>query len=906
MTRHLIYILIVLLAIGSWCGEFRWSAKNTGMADCGYSVALDGASVFYNPAHAGAFSGGVLTFGYGLPLAGIESDAKSMYIAYSRPLGWEAGAALKCNYESIPGYKLLRLGGDFAYRFEIAGTLTVAAGIDWLQRNFDDIPIDDPIRAGGTTASGIAVNAGLLWQPNDKIGIGISAIDINEPKLALENDASATELPLRLGIGVSYRLINYFTPEIAVSWRSFVIGEKENPELRVGFFGGLPSGILKWRCGTTQHVFNIGAGWHTSSMFGGLDIDYALGLPLESSLLGAGETQHYFGISITGKQVRKRKGDLEIQQLQFSGEMNANKPVDITITIRNRGAITIESIPLSLAVNDGGKWKTIYPSQYVDLLEPGDTAVVQWTWKPKSEGIYTLNAAVDDDGSTVPLVSGHIDEKNENNNLISRNITISSADTLAINPEVSSLSATQVIVKVEEEPVVPVAFFQPGSAKLDSAAIVLADIFVNRFSQNPDAELHIFGYYDESDGDANPESLALARADAFRASILSYAPKLADRIFIDRSHDVRSTRISSRFSTGTTQITEENRRVEFSTSIKSFPDGVVTKELALELIERNPEFLLVILSERDESSTFAEGLGKSDSIRNLLIRRDSNLEKRIVAESKLSEESGIVYQVDPDGLIVRPRERYPIAEQWREPDPPTNVIRIDRKGFESATGWELSAKCLDCEFSHVIDIGIGEPPDSIVWDWTLGNRRYIAPNYQYQIFIKIDLPDSSREFVSQQEINVIPRQRVEAIENMLLVEFVFDESEPLSKYLERRLFNFAHEFVVRVDSGYSQKAEIQGHTDNIGTERRNLELSEQRAKREYNLMRDFIAYFADVSLENLDRWLAEHNCEISYKGYAFEKSYTLRGKLIGSNDTPYGRSINRRVTLEYTYEREWE
>ncbi len=895
-------IIITILLVGAivFAGEFQWNAKNTGLADCGFSIPLDAGSIFYNPAFASSFGGGVLSIGYGIPFAGIENSAKSGYFAYTRPLGWSAGLAAIGNFEDISAYKMLRVGGDFAYRIALAGTLSLGVGIDWLQRSYD-LPPDDPLHNRGNP-SAVSFDFGLLWQITDKFSTGFSAIDVNEPDLAIEENAPAANLPRRMNAGISYRLTNYFIPEVAITYRSFTVGDKSNPEYILGFYGGLKSRTLFWRGGISSDVANIGLGWHLNSVFGGLDFDYAFGLPLQSSLRSAGQTQHYFGITFYGKQVRVRKGDVKIQNLKISGEYKAKKPLKISATIINDGPIKLLSIPCALAVNDGKNWKTIYPTKYIDSLASGQSTEIEWNWRPKKEGKYIVRVAADDNGKNIPDVSGHIDEKDEDNNVITKEISISASDTIVIEPKISTLSATQLIVKVEEEPVVPVVFFPAGSALLDKKGSQFLDILADRLAKNPDAVVTVYGYYDKSDGNKEPGFIADARAEAVKNQLLARNPKLGNRIFIAANYDVQRPRLTNRYVKNDSRVSDENRRVEFSVSTKSgavdFPE-----QDAIKLLKRNDDFLLVIVGERLKSESEGAGLARADSVRKIILSKNPYLHNKVVVEEKIGADKKILYEIDPDGIVVRPRERYPVSEQWKDPEPARNVIKIRRRGFDNVHRWKVVVESEDNTLIHTIDSGSGVPPDSIIWDWTVGKGRFLAPNNSYRLHIELETPEGDKQYFSAEKIRVVPRQKVEAIENMLLVEFVFDESEPLSKYLERRLFNFAEKFVARADSGYSQSAEIQGHTDDIGSERRNKELSAQRAEREYSIMRRFIAYFAKIPVDKLDGWLSEHNCSLSYRGYASEKPYTLRGKLLGDNSSPYGRSINRRVTLEYHYEK---
>ena len=72
------------------------------------------------------------------------------------------------------------------------------------------------------------------------------------------------------------------------------------------------------------------------------------------------------------------------------------------------------------------------------------------------------------------------------------------------------------------------------------------------------------------------------------------------------------------------------------------------------------------------------------------------------------------------------------------------------------------------------------------------------------------------------------------------------------------------------------KIKIAGHTDNIGSEKYNLELSKKRAKSVYNKLLEF-----GVSKEQL-----------SYIGFGFSQP-------VDNNKTDLGRSKNRRTEIIY-------
>ncbi len=107
----------------------------------------------------------------------------------------------------------------------------------------------------------------------------------------------------------------------------------------------------------------------------------------------------------------------------------------------------------------------------------------------------------------------------------------------------------------------------------------------------------------------------------------------------------------------------------------------------------------------------------------------------------------------------------------------------------------------------------------------------------------------------------------------LVIFFDFDKAHlrPESNNELRRLLNFMQKHP-------SVKVEIAGHTDNIGTDQKNMILSDQRAK----AVVDYL----------LDNQIPEER--MRYVGYGFHKPIALNQNADGS-DNPQGRQMNRRT-----------
>jgi outer membrane protein OmpA-like peptidoglycan-associated protein len=139
------------------------------------------------------------------------------------------------------------------------------------------------------------------------------------------------------------------------------------------------------------------------------------------------------------------------------------------------------------------------------------------------------------------------------------------------------------------------------------------------------------------------------------------------------------------------------------------------------------------------------------------------------------------------------------------------------------------------------------------------------------------------------------------------VQFVFDETEPTSHFLESRLDGLAFDLIGSAKDAQSPGIQFAGHTDIIGTEKYNLDLSERRAKKELSILRLYLAHHLGFkNTPELEKWFADNNVTIGAAGYGQTKPYSLQAisadgvpVVIGDNNTPRGRTINRRVTVEH-------
>ncbi|HDG68511.1 MAG TPA: hypothetical protein ENG11_05135, partial [candidate division Zixibacteria bacterium] len=209
---------------------------------------------------------------------------------------------------------------------------------------------------------------------------------------------------------------------------------------------------------------------------------------------------------------------------------------------------------------------------------------------------------------------------------------------------------------------------------------------------------------------------------------------------------------------------------------------------------------------------------------------------------------------------------------------------------------------------RLLAAGHGTPPPEVPWDWRGNDGEPPEPekNYFAYLYLKDNVGQVLAVKSDPVKINVT---RQEKRQELIIVNFTFGGTFPQSPYLEGRFERIASDFIEKaVQRKQIFKVVVGGHTDIIGSPAVNQRLSLERAKREErNLRQMLIALLKLKGNKELDMWLAEHNVSIEVKGYGSSRPYKVRiwdrgyfrDVLIGNNNYPEGRFVNRRVTLEY-------
>ena len=932
---------IAFLAVAAIGDSGEFGVKEAGKGLAGSATSLDATSIYTNPASAGlirssCFSAGYSRLAWGIGGAAIERGIGS-YV-YRRPEIGGAALSFSILNQDVSYYS--RLGLTIAPEFELfRRRFAVGLTGTWYQTGYrpsrftghDDGP--DPLFADATQKNAFGLSAGAIANVYRALWFGASARDINEPNLAFQDTVAYGKRPIELQAGFYYPFRSYFKPSLDLLWRNETINGDAFTRVRFGAEASLPKGF-RVRAGYDGTGIDAGLTLHSSSLFGGLDLDYAFVYPLESGLAEVGAVSHHFGLSIWAAERKPMRLDLVADGVEAIDRPVPNIPNRVEGRLQNIGHERTGGFSVTLASLDSvGKWRMIYPVKYLDGLPPDSAVTLSWNWKPKAAGEYTLRMTVDDDGSELPFINGRIEERKEDNNIAETKATVGSAGGFDFSIETRKAYVTRLEYVVEEKPLLPIIFFEPGEADIDSEDVALMGIYARRLRANPDAQLVVEGFFDPSDAVACTAAarLELRRAEALKSAIISFDDRLEDRIRIANSIDCAEPvyRIDpAKAIRDASAIAAENRRAELHIEFPAIDSAFAKYSLSegevdvpasfrfddavIELLKRNQDALLIVEGGFDADEDSTVGLARAEALRQAIYKHDRTLLPGKVRIFPGWNGAKVRATLNGEGILWAPMTSEPSVVGFENLEPETTTLHITPINFERIKIDSSRVEIItpDGQLVRRISDKPGMPPRSVDWDWHDEGGHLIKPDSWVRVRVTTFLAGRKNEFVSQgkegrMQVRVKDIQR--SIHRLLVVQFVFDETAPMSHFLESRLDALAHGIASEAKAKLSPSIQLAGHTDAIGSEKHNLALSTARASRELAVLRLYLAHYLGLSKpSDVDAWLASHDAVIDAKGYGASRPYTLSAigpdgvaQLLGDNSTPKGRNINRRVTVEH-------
>ena len=881
-----------------------------------------------NPASVSSVSGRVLTgsvsrYQYGVP------ETQYMHFSLFGGIGLNKVGSLGLGVfqESLNGYTNSRVHLGGAHRFCLPKGVFFSAGAygKFILNRFDRASFHrfdegDPIFRSGYTSYAFSADLGadFSWK---NFGLGLSIRDVNEPNLSFTSHPSG-KLPREVSGGISYRFRDVFSIFASACYTKAL----DKPVFSTGLEGYLSGFALRAATDVDNLGFGVGYIFELGE-FSRLGVDYAAILPL-TKLSKVGASSHELSVRlIFPPPPPKPKQFPDLTVLSASLEENRfvlGDSTRLSFVVANIGDKKSGGFEVTSFLVSPDTVTRVFSTE-LPLLSPGERKQVSFLLSPDVEGEYRLIINVDDTGELFPEISGSVTESNEENNSSFLSFSVFKETTARLEPLYSTLELLDVSVLADEAPVIPVVFFEKGDADVPERFFASLKTVAERIKHNPDIRLIIKGYIDPESEQNVPDKMMLARlrAENIRSKLIEFGAS-PSRIAVAQldGYDITERRIAPKFTVSAEKdrrwICEENRRGEIvSEFVKSFPTSTVIEspeEISKlselfstwkPLLSSNPDVQVLVGANRGDSPSLT--LDRMEEVRNRL-NKILDIKPSVMFVDNLPTGKIGIY-LNADCLLYSPREYFVSKNiRFKDESQRENIIKLKLAG----------AVPIDTYFVNVVDDagnlvkelggGEGTPPVSFVWDWT--NREGSIVNPEGRYFVKVELTDSLGSHIQalSPPLEVKTRAVTEKRESWIIIQFVFDEVSSVSYFFDSRLEQFVQRLVELANSGKPLVVRVTGHTDRIGSPEHNRRLSAQRAERKYEEFSYHLMHRLGISRKSeLDRWLAGHNVKIEVRGVSSDDPLTVRvtkdgrveESLLGDDNLPEGRSMNRRVTIEF-------
>lgn len=837
------------------------------------------------------------------------------------------------------------LGLGYAYPIFLDQDNILSLGIygRWLRNQYDLSQSyrleEDPLFDNyGDASDGFGLDIGAKYNYRN-FTAGLAGINIVRPNISLSGESGEgnTE-PSQIALGMAYTPFDWVTPAIQASW-----DEEEGLLGSVGAEFHLLEGLIDLRTGYREGNFTFGLGIKGSVSIP-ISFDYAMSYP-DGALSKAGMTTHSIGVTaiIPQKKVEPQAErvpwiDLIARRvitmedtLVFSLDMESTFQAEIL----NSGTATADSFYVT-AYRTTPETTLIGTPRLIDTLAPGQKIEVSWKITPLEGGLNNLLIIADRDS----FGAGKIAELNEENNRLLIPYYIAGDVVAKVDVEYTQLKINELTYIREEEPLVPIIFFEKGSDQVSSRFFPVLEEIAKRMKENPDLMLGLSGFVDKG---SDPQQwrrteLHIRRAEAVAQKIVEFGAPEESIEIIKEGYDPTRVRAGTAASYESAQdrlwVQQENRRVEMEAWVRDYRGPIITidfedpglqvKESTLDslsmfaceaniFLEENPAITLVLEGYTSSEHDFNEVYDLLDELRNYILDEITCPidESRfpIVVDRGEKEETEVKLFMTGEGLIFRPIENALAAKDYEIPE----NMQKNEVEINVASGWvkEYKVIVIDSEGKTVNTLATGEgiPPEVLYWNWKDKNGNLVDPRKSYHIdLISVDAVGGVSRF-SSDEIKIQVTEIERRKESAIIVQFAFDEVTSTSRFLESRIENMARRVKKAAEDPNTELTiRIIGHTDPIGTDRRNMVLSQERAAKEERNFRRYLRYIVGVENDvELDRWLSKHDATLIRQGQADKDPYEVERYrdgdfekvLLGNNAYPEGRSINRRVIIQF-------
>jgi len=871
--------------------------------------------------------------GQALGSAYSASSTDALAITWNPAAGWSRGWGYALEYNQlqmgfddnlyrgqISGYRdyggfglglsLSNFGSDMYSRTELGfaakktfGAISIGLRPKFIMDNFNqsnfhyndgDDP-NDPLFGDGTNASTFGMDAGVFLCPTSRLSFGLSCQDIISPSLGKED---AVVEPLDIRFGSSYQIQKVRT-SLSGEY-GYALNSPDGEELSYGF--GVESyAISDWfglRAGVSNSAFGAGIGIELPQLAGlGLDITYS------KPFGDVGKVANTLQFGLRGHVTPLEKYPvIELLCISTPDVIAFEDSVKIEVAINNKGDSDLNYISVNLLEDE-----VLLNTRELSELEKGTGQLTWFYYQPKSPGRIFLTAELKTDEKI------QIEEGSSLECEISFDVIPPPQVEIVATPSVLRLKT--ISYTYQDEGVVPVVFFDQNNDKIGKRFGGLLSLIAQRVKDNPNVILQIEGYISP---DEENEALARSRAEVVKTELVNIIPGAEDRIVIPNEWDVRRLRVpeSSLRKEDNKRLIEENRRVQFfvelnedvTTEIKQSddPTSFVTGSKISSLLKNNPDMVLVIASD-NTSGDVAEALKAASRMREKVLRvvGDEYGNQVLASAARMPGKSNnINLSISADGVLYKPRVIH-ASKEYDPKDLPECQIALTQKS-EGISYWRVDLMNADGSVQQNIAGGKDSPPANIEWDFRDSEGNLIPIDKEFTLLFELtDGLGQTAEDVAENKVKTEIEIAEQRSEKLLLVQFEFDRPAAQSRFLEDRLAMVADKVIRTIENSSNTTVTIEGHSDIIGQTRRNKELSGERAKAVLDQLRLAMVVALNLDEGGLNGWLKEHNATILSEGYGSDIPYNIETwengapvqKLVGDNELPEGRSINRRVLV---------
>ncbi len=951
-------IAIALMVSASLAQVDQLGARPLGAGGAYTAMVNDANAAVWNPAAMESFRNLAFTASYARLYLGVEDDGLNEGFAglvnhlglYGQ--GGSYGISFAQYFSDVYSQMQVTLGyGKRLYGTADGNHLALGANVKLLRSGFNDanfyrFDATDPVFSSSYNSMSYSADAGVFFRPAEWISLGAVVQDILQPDVSISGSGTdADKLPMKVrgGLALHYK---GFHPTVDIEYAMRDINGESDMNIHAG--------LEKWfgrsfalRGGLNRDEAALGLSYMHYGERLGWGLDYTVLYPALTEMASELFTTHRVALNITLEPPPEPIRDLELVggTVEITPKRSViGEEVEIRATVENRGEIDEDGVRVSVYYqNAQGQWNLAVPIQRYDL-DVAERVKLSWKWTPPAKGHYTIFVNVDDRGDRIPEIRGKVPEEDEANNTGMGECDVFLSPEGNIKPRDEKLKVSKLTLYQEEEPMIPIVFFEKESATIDARYDAMLSEVADRLKVNPDVLIYLRGYYDEeSEQGDNKESLALSRARAVEGKLTSLGAPASQVKVVDSGFFMGKSRagnLSNQWiSRDKKLMSAENRRTELSAWFPQGVDFLIEIPLAgnklgqdgmnniggqigaiQNLLSRNPEAMILVESaynkdtKEDADLAFMRVIEVGRYIREQL---GSDLEERVkihaAFEPEAEVEQVLVYP-NSEGVIWRPKVGDRVFTDYQVEGAEENLVQIDATVDAGVDSFGVVIVNEKGQLVRTLAYGKGDIPSGLAWDWRDNSGELLDFDNKY--FAKLDIRDKMGEnfltYSDTMEIQVTRQSK--RIESLVIVLFRFDEDVPESKFLETRVEYVARRFIERADKANTRvTAFVTGHADSIGPEYDNIALSSKRANRELNNLKNYMIYLLNLnSHAELDKWLKDRNVSLSAKGFGESKPYeilrwtgeTVERVLLGDNGYPEGRTVNRRVLLELESERE--